>query len=198
MFPVGVYTFKITATIDDKSEDFTFTMTIFSNCPKGEVFITADPFQNDSPYQYVLRAAALEVSYQLNTIGSIAESVTCGNPVIEFITGSGQTDLPAIFKPDYERQQFMVGVSADTDFAGDLYMRYKYYNSIRPEAFKVSEVFKITVVDGCNPPVWYAEQLELVPPTFATQHYTITDHMITYEAPPWSAVPEYCAEVIPY
>lgn len=196
-YPEGVYTFKITATIDDKTSDFTFTMNINTNCPIGmEVFIENDPFQG--PYTYMLRSEALEIPFDVSLIGNIEQTETCGGPVIEFITGAGSFDLPEIFTPDYANQKVVVGVSSVPDHAGDLYLRYKYYNSIRPEAFRVSNVFKIRIVDGCNPPSWYQSQIELVPPTFATQHYTITDPAIAYECPPWSAVPAYCAEVIPY
>jgi hypothetical protein len=157
----------------------------------------SSPFED--AYTYVLKDNSFTISWNSLEIGNLDPAPGCGVPVIQILTGRGSANLPSLFTVDYEAETITVGPSSNTDLSGDIYLRFKYYNSVDPMAFVTSDPpFKVTVVDGCNPPAAYATQLSLIPPTYETIHYTITDAPYAYRVPKFGASPDYCAEIIPY
>jgi hypothetical protein len=125
-FPLGMYHFKVTALIKDSHMDLSFTMTIIDECPQVNPQIT--DMQITGIYEYILQSDALVIDFDLSTMGSIAPSSLCGNPMIQFVTGSGSPNISPLAVPDYAAGTLTIGPSDDVTEAGDIYLRYKYYN----------------------------------------------------------------------
>lgn len=190
-FAEGIYHFRITATIGTRTTSVTFTITIVNACPTVMPAILNNPFIN-SPYAYTIYNQPLEIPFDLTLIGNIGPSVICGNPMITFVTASGSPAIPSIFNADIVGGKLIVGPSSDTIDAGQVYLRYKYFNSLRPDQFTVSPVFKFVITDSCNPPV------AMIPPVYDPQVYTIGQPAIMYQVPQWGTDPSFCASAIPY
>lgn len=145
-----------------------------------------------------LRKNSLDFIYDKNLIGSSSTYVNCGTPVITVLTGSGAAGINEIFTLDTVAEKFSVGPSEDITKAGEYSLRMTFSYSNYPENFVASPVFKVTIIDGCNPPASYPVQLSLTPPSYVAQTYTITEPEKNYEVPNWITVPDYCTYRIEY
>jgi hypothetical protein len=165
-------------------------------CLAGAIQIQNDPFAGTNP-AYVIGGEALVIDFDVNQIGNIVSAPDCGQATIQFITGSGQSSLPAVMQADYAAQTLTIGPTSDFSAAGNFYMRFKYYNSENPAYFKASNVFKVVVVDGCNPPLSYTPQVSIEAPVFEAQTYTIGDAPLVYTVPAWITTPANCVDRMP-
>lgn len=153
-FPLGEYNFKIRITIEDSHYDISFILQILDSCPVVMPQIINQPFP-DGHYTYLIGETRSLLEYVLSDIGSIQPSTLCGEPAIQFVTTSGSETIPDIFEADYANQRLIIGPTDDSSVAGDLYLRFKYYNTMNVARFAVSPIIKISIVDACNPPYNY-------------------------------------------
>jgi hypothetical protein len=197
-FPVGQYYFEITAHIGTLTSTVTITMAVASNCPVVHPQIMNEPFRF-GPYYYELgQPLPLSLSYDVGAIGNVHTSATCGSPGIRFKSGSGDVNLDAIITIDTINSKVLVGPTENIGKAGDYLIMFEYFNSLNPQAYVVSELIKLTVVDPCNPPASYPHQVKLIPPQMSPEPYTISAPEYLYEVPAWATVPVQCAARIPY
>lgn len=82
----GIYTFIMTVTIGDKSEQVLYTLTLNDPCPSATLSITNDPFPLSQTY--ILRDPQVVMPYDPSNMVSSSVSVNCGAPVIEFYLGT--------------------------------------------------------------------------------------------------------------
>jgi hypothetical protein len=59
-------------------------------------------------------------------------------------------------------------------------------------------VFKIRIINGCNPPYGFQPALELTPPVYEAQTYVVGSPKKSYLVPEWITSPAHCAGEIVY
>lgn len=168
-----------------------------TNCPAVTPLITANPFPTKN--FYVLGSDALELPFDVLTIGNIEDDGNCGKPAIKIVLVSGSDAIDTTkFDADYDNQKFVVKKTSDLSAVGQTYFRFKYFNENDPANARLSSAFLVHIIDECNPPDTYPTKPVLTKPTLTNQQYTITEADKPYTIEPWTVTPVSCASQLVY
>lgn len=179
-------------------------MTLTDPCPTTALSEGTNPFKTLAPHVYTLGdALPHKVTYDIDTIVNKASTVNCGTPFIVFVNEDDSTIDSAVFTEDrntVNAYEFLSGAGPLTNIAKarDYNLRFKYYYSQQTLNVFTSDVFVVSIVDGCDPHLaGYTPLPVVIPATLTNQDYVITTTK-QYVFPEFTTTPSNCASRLTY